>query len=135
MLLWRQNQRGPFNFSGVPDDAPLKGNGASSSFLTVPMVHRECRSSGPRGGFTVAIPQHHGDNYLDSSEPRPVSWRKRPQAISEAIDRVGQHAALSSLLSRVSVGAFGVFDVFGGSAADLPRHTARLRRLGLFTAS
>lgn len=67
------------------------------------------------GAFTFAIHVHHGDNYLDPSEPGPVSWRKRPQEVSQAIDPVGRHASLASQLSLDLVG------VFGGSAGG---HTA-----------
>lgn len=107
-------KQGPFNFSWVPDGAPLKGNGRliviSHGSGGSPWVHVDLARALVRRGFTVAIPLHHGDNYLDPSEPGPVSWRKRPQEISEAIDRVGQHGTLASLLSLDSVG------VFGGSA-------------------
>lgn len=68
-----------------------------------------------RRGFTVAIPLHQGDNYLDPSEPGPPSWRKRPQEISDAINAVADHAPLAKHLSFDSVG------IFGGSAGG---HTA-----------
>lgn len=112
-------KQGPFNFSWVPDGAPLRGNGhlvvISHGSGGSPWVHVDLARALVRRGFTVAIPLHQGDNYLDPSEPGPVSWRKRPHEISEAIDRVGRHAALASHLSLDSVG------VFGGSAGG---HTA-----------
>lgn len=112
-------RQGPFNFSWVPDGAPLKGNGRlvviSHGSGGSPWVHVDLARALVRRGFTVAIPLHHGDNYLDPSEPGPVSWRKRPQEVSRAIDRVGQHPAFASQLALDSVG------VFGGSAGG---HTA-----------
>jgi len=112
-------RQGPFSFSWVPDGAPLKGNGRlvviSHGSGGSPWVHADLARALVRRGFTVAIPLHQRDNYLDPSEPGPVSWRKRPQEISQAIDRVGRHAALASQLSLESVG------VFGGSAGG---HTA-----------
>ncbi|TWO70158.1 dienelactone hydrolase [Caenimonas sedimenti] len=111
--------RGPFNLSWVPDGAPLKGNGRlvviSHGSGGSPWVHVDLARALVRRGFTVAVPLHQGDNYLDPSEPGPVSWRKRPLEISQAIDRVGRYAALGNQLSLDSVG------VFGGSAGG---HTA-----------
>lgn len=112
-------RKGPFGFSWVPDGTPLKGNGRlvviSHGSGGSPWVHVDLARALVRRGFTVAIPLHQGDNYLDPSEPGPVSWRKRPQEISQAIDRVGRHPPLAQQLSLDSVG------VFGGSAGG---HTA-----------
>jgi predicted dienelactone hydrolase len=112
-------QKGPFNFTWVADGAPVQGNGRlvviSHGSGGSPWVHVDLARALVRRGFTVAIPLHHGDNYLDPSEPGPVSWRRRPQEVSQAIDRVAQHAPLASRLSLDAVG------VFGGSAGG---HTA-----------
>jgi predicted dienelactone hydrolase len=112
-------RQGPFSLSWVADGPPLKGNGRlvviSHGSGGSPWVHADLARALVRRGFTVAIPLHQGDNYLDPSEPGPVSWRRRPREISQAIDRVAGHAALASQLSLDSVG------VFGGSAGG---HTA-----------
>lgn len=112
-------RRGPFNLSWVPNGAPIKGNGRlvviSHGSGGSPWVHVDLARTLVSRGFTVAIPLHEGDNYLDPSEPGPVSWRKRPQEMSQAIDAVAQQATLASQLSLDSVG------VFGGSAGG---HTA-----------
>lgn len=112
-------RKGPFNLSWAPDAAPQKGNGRlvviTHGSGGSPWVHVDLARALVSRGFTVAIPLHHGDNYLDPSAPGPVSWRKRPQEVSQAIDRVGRHAALASQLLLDSVG------VFGGSAGG---HTA-----------
>ena len=122
-------RQGPFNFTWVPQGAPLKGNGRliviSHGSGGSPWVHVDLARNLVRRGFTVAIPLHHGDNYLDPSEPGPVSWRKRPQEISQAIDGVSQDAALASELSPDSVGVFGgsagghtVLSLAGGQWSD-----------------
>jgi predicted dienelactone hydrolase len=112
-------RQGPFSLSWVPDGTPLKGNGRlvviSHGSGGAPWVHVDLARALVRRGFTVAIPLHQGDNYRDRSTPGPESWRKRPQEISQAIDRVGRHPALASQLSLDAVG------VFGGSAGG---HTA-----------
>ena len=112
-------RHGPFSLSWAPDGQPITGNrrlviishGSGGS----PWVHADLARALVRRGFTVAIPLHQGDNYLDPSEPGPPSWRKRPQEISEAIDAIFRHAPLAKHLSFDSVG------IFGGSAGG---HTA-----------
>lgn len=112
-------RRGPFNLSWADGGQVLPGNrrlvvishGSGGS----PWVHADLARALVRRGFTVAIPLHQGDNYLDPSEPGPPSWRKRPQEISNAIDAIAGTPLLAMHLSLDSVG------VFGGSAGG---HTA-----------
>jgi predicted dienelactone hydrolase len=78
-------------------------------------VHADLARALVEHGFTVALPQHRGDNYLDASEPGPVSWSRRPREVSTAIDVVAADPALGAHLSVDEVG------VFGGSAGG---HTA-----------
>lgn len=107
-------RQGPFNLSWVPNGQPMMGNehlivishGSGGS----PWVHTDLARALVHRGFTVAIPLHQGDNYLDPSEPGPLSWRKRPQEVSNAIDAVANYEPLAKHLSFDSVG------VFGGSA-------------------
>jgi predicted dienelactone hydrolase len=107
-------QRGPFTLSLASDARPVQGNrrlvivshGSGGS----PWVHADLARVLVQRGFVVAVPQHHGDNYLDHSEPGPVSWIKRPAEVSRAIDAVAGHTQLAALLSLDAVG------VFGGSA-------------------
>ncbi|HXW30592.1 MAG TPA: hypothetical protein VEK55_14615, partial [Xanthobacteraceae bacterium] len=107
-------RRGPFRISVVLEGAPVRGNGhlivISHGSGGSPWVHADLARALVRRGFTVALPQHHADNSLDSSQPGPASWRLRPREVSEAIDIVGRNAPLASHLSFESVG------VFGGSA-------------------
>jgi predicted dienelactone hydrolase len=112
-------KQGPFNLSWVANGPHVTGNkrlivishGSDGS----PWVHVDLARALIARGFTVAIPLHQGDNYLDPSEPGPVSWRKRPQEVSTAIDLVAKDTELAGRLSLDSVG------VFGGSAGG---HTA-----------
>jgi hypothetical protein len=122
-------RQGPFQLSWVPGGEPLKGNGRlvviSHGSGGSPWVHVDLARALVHRGFTVAVPLHHGDSYLDPSQPGPVSWRKRPQEISEAIDRVARHQALAGRLSFDAVGVFGgsagghaVLSLAGGAWSD-----------------
>lgn len=122
------NVQGPFRLSWASNGTPLKGNG----YLVVishgsggsPWVHVDLARALVEHGFTVALPQHHGDNYLDPSAPGPVSWRKRPNEVSTAIDAIAGNAPLAASLSLDAVG------VFGGSAGG---HTALSLAGGLWS--
>jgi predicted dienelactone hydrolase len=120
--------RGPFKFSWASNGTPLKGNGRliiiSHGSGGSPWVHVDLARALVEQGFTVALPQHHGDNYLDPSEPGPVSWRKRPREVSATIDAIAGDAPLAADLSLDSVG------VFGGSAGG---HTALSLAGGLWS--
>jgi len=111
--------QGPFRLSLASRGNPVKGNSRlvviSHGSGGSPWVHTDLARTLVQRGFTVAVPQHHGDNYLDSSEPGPISWSKRPQEISMAIDAVSGYQPLAAHLSLDAVG------VFGGSAGG---HTA-----------
>lgn len=112
-------QKGPFQFSWANDAPPVQGNrrlivishGSGGS----PWVHTDLARTLVERGFVVVLPQHHADNYLDPSEPGPVSWAQRPLEVSRAIDVVAAYAPLAPLLALDQVG------VFGGSAGG---HTA-----------
>jgi len=112
-------RKGPFQISVVLDGVPVQGNGhlivISHGSGGSPWVHADLARALVLRGFTVALPQHHADNYLDSSEPGPASWRLRPREVSGAINIVERNVQLASHLSFESVG------VFGGSAGG---HTA-----------
>ena len=112
-------RRGPFELSWAQGAAPARGNGRllviSHGSGGSPWVHADLARVLVQRGFVVAIPQHHGDNHMDPSDPGPVSWVKRPGEVGRAIDAVAGHAPLAGLLSFEAVG------VFGGSAGG---HTA-----------
>ena len=110
---------GPFQLSWARDAQPEKGNGRlvviSHGSGGSPWVHVDLARTLVARGFVVAIPQHSGDNYLDSSSPGPESWVKRPREVGSAIDQIATDRRLSPILSLDAVG------VFGGSAGG---HTA-----------
>lgn len=112
-------QQGPFKFTWAHDAEPQRGSGRliviSHGSGGSPWVHVDLARELVAQGFTVAIPQHAGDNHRDPSEPGPASWSRRPVEVSQAIDRVAAHARLGALLRLDSIG------VFGGSAGG---HTA-----------
>jgi|GEM_PF-83490 len=112
-------QKGPFTFSWADDAEPRRGNGRlvviSHGSGGSPWVHVDLARALVARGFTVAIPQHAGDNVQDPAEPGPTSWARRPVEVSQAIDRVASHGKLGPLLRLDTVG------VFGGSAGG---HTA-----------
>lgn len=112
-------QKGPFNFSWAPEAKPAKGNGRlvviSHGSGGSPWVHVDLARTLVQNGFVVAVPQHKGDNYLDPTEPGPVSWARRPAEISRTIDAIAANPLFAPILSVDKVG------VFGGSAGG---HTA-----------
>jgi cytochrome c peroxidase len=112
-------RRGPFQLSWAQDAKPRRGNGRlvviSHGSGGSPWVHVDLARVMVERGFTVALPQHAGDNFQDPSEPGPPSWARRPIEVSQAIDRVAADGRLAPLLRLDAVG------VFGGSAGG---HTA-----------
>lgn len=123
-------QRGPFRLSWAEDAPPRLGNrrlvvishGSGGS----PWVHADLARVLVERGFTVALPQHTGDNSQDPSQPGPASWVRRPVEVSQAIDRVAADGRLAPLLRLDAVG------VFGGSAGG---HTALSLAGGQWSAS
>ena len=59
-------------------------------------------------GFVVAFPTHRGDNFQSMSDVGPVSWRRRPEEVSRAIDSVAVDRRFSALLRMDRVGMYGM---------------------------
>lgn len=112
-------QKGPFRLAWAEDALPRRGNGRlvviSHGSGGSPWVHADLARVLVERGFTVALPQHAGDNVQDPAEPGPASWARRPIEVSQAIDRVAADSRLAPHLRLDAVG------VFGGSAGG---HTA-----------
>jgi predicted dienelactone hydrolase len=112
-------QRGPFALSWAADAPPQRGNGRlvliSHGSGGSPWVHVDLARVLVQRGFVVALPQHRGDNHLDTSSPGPPSWDQRPAEVGRSIDLLAGHPVLSPHLALDAVG------VFGGSAGG---HTA-----------
>ena len=111
--------QGPFKLSWAANGRVSRGNGhlvvISHGSGGSPWVHADLARVLVQRGFTVAMPQHAGDNYLDPSEPGPASWIRRPIEVSRSIDAVAGNQPLAANLNLDSVG------LFGGSAGG---HTA-----------
>lgn len=105
-------QRGPFTLQLAEQATPQRGNGRliviSHGSGGGPWVHADLARSLVQAGFIVAMPQHHGDNSKDNSNPGPASWAIRPQEVSRAIDAVGRDARFAPLLALDQVGMYGM---------------------------
>lgn len=110
-------QRGPFTVQAAVDAAPARGNGRlvvlshGSGGAVWPQF--DLASALVAAGFTVAMPLHKGDNFEDTSDVGPVSWARRPQEVSQAIDAVAAQAAPGGRLAPLQldlqrVGAYGM---------------------------
>lgn len=104
--------RGPFSFDLAADAAPQRGNGR-----LVVMSHGSGGSPWPQAdlaialvdaGFTVAMPEHAGDNYRDMRDVGPATWRHRPREVSQAIDAMAADARFGPLLDFNHVGVYGM---------------------------
>src|SRR5512140_3829365 len=104
--------RGPFTMQLAPQSEAVRGNGRlvviSHGSGGNPWVHSNLARALVADGFVVAMPQHHGDNAMDTSKPGPDSWKLRPAEVSRAIDAVAQDAHLAPLLSLDKVGMYGM---------------------------
>lgn len=105
-------RKGSFELEVALDSVPS----ADASRLVVishgspgsPWVHLDLVRALVNAGFVVALPEHHADNYKDDSDPGPPAWRRRPQEISRAIDRLAQEPAFAPTLDFARIGMFGI---------------------------
>ena len=104
-------QRGPFSLQLAPEAPSQRGNGRLVVFSHGsgggPWVHTDLASALVAAGFVVAMPEHRGDNYRDTSEPGPESWKRRPAEVSRAIDAVAASPQFAPLLLLDKVGVAG----------------------------
>lgn len=108
----RRTVRSAFQFDAAPDGAPAAGNrrlvvishGSPSS----PWVHVDLARALVAAGFTVAMPEHQGDNARSHGDSGPTSWKRRPSEVSRAIDRMAQEPRWASTLDFHTVGMFGM---------------------------
>ena len=105
-------QRGPFTLQLAVDAAPLRGNGRlivmSHGSGGAPWVHSDLARMVVDAGFVVAFPTHRGDNFQSMSDVGPVSWRRRPEEVSRAIDSVAADQRFAAILQLDRVGMYGM---------------------------
>ena len=105
-------QRGPFRLMLAWQAAPVRGNGRllvlSHGSGGNPWPYTDLATALVEAGFIVATPLHRGDNYLDTSEIGPRSWKLRPLEVAHAIDAVAADPRFAPLLSLDRVGMFGM---------------------------
>ena len=128
-------KRGPFAPTAAWQGAPARGNGrlvvVSHGSGGSPWTYSDLARVLVEAGFVVAMPEHSGDNYKDTSGIGPTSWRRRPTEVSRAIDAVARDSRLAPLLQLDKVGMYGMsagghaaLSLAGGrwSPAGLKRH-------------
>ena len=105
-------KRGLFSIQAAWQAAPKKGNGRlvviSHGSGGSAWTYWDLARALVEAGFVVAAPLHKGDNYQDTSQIGPPSWRRRPAEVSRAIDAVGKDARLAPLLELDKVGVYGM---------------------------
>lgn len=105
-------QRGPFSFQLAVQGTPERGNGRlvvlSHGSGGSPWVHADLAQRLVASGFVVALPEHRGDNWRDSGDRGPVTWKRRPAEVSRAIDSVAADPRFAPLLSFDRVGMHGM---------------------------
>ena len=108
----RPLKRGPFTIQAAEDAAPVRGNGRllilSHGSGGSPWTYADLARVLVEAGFVVAMPEHRGDNYKDTSGIGPTSWRQRPAEVSRAIDAVARDARFGPLLKLDKVGMYGM---------------------------
>jgi predicted dienelactone hydrolase len=128
-------KRGPFTINAAWQGAAVRGNGRlvvlSHGSGGSPWTYADVARTLVEDGFVVAMPLHRGDNYKDTSEIGPASWKRRPLEVSRAIDAVARDARFAPLLQLDKVGMYGMsagghtaLSLAGGrwSPAQLKRH-------------
>lgn len=104
--------RGPFRLRLAPGSVPTRGNSRlvviSHGSGGAPWVHADLARALVQAGFVVAMPEHHGDNYKNTRNPGPDSWKLRPAEVSRAIDAVARDPRFAPLLALDKVGMYGM---------------------------
>jgi predicted dienelactone hydrolase len=104
--------RGPFSLNLAWQGEPVRGNGRlvviSHGSGGAPWVHADLARALVEAGFVVAMPEHYADNYKNTREPGPNSWKLRPAEVSRAIDAVSLDPRFAPLLTLEKVGMYGM---------------------------
>jgi predicted dienelactone hydrolase len=104
-------KRGPFNVQLAIDGQPVPGNRRLVVFSHgsggAPWPMTDLVRSFVEAGYTVAMPEHEGDNSRDMRLQGPSSWKMRPQEVTMAIDAVQQDKRFASLIDFDHSGVYG----------------------------
>ena len=104
-------KRGPFTLQLANGGQPVLGNRRLMVFSHgsggAPWPMADLARSFVEAGYTVAIPEHEGDNWRDMRLVGPASWKLRPLEVSNAIDAIQQDSRFAPLLDFDRVGVYG----------------------------
>ncbi|WP_374432903.1 alpha/beta hydrolase family protein [Inhella sp.] len=104
--------RGALRIPAAPEGPFAAGNGrlvvVSHGSGGSPWVHADTIRALVDAGFTVAGVRHRGDRSGDVADRGPVSWERRPQEISRAIDRLAAQPQWAARLRLDRVGVYGM---------------------------
>lgn len=123
--------RGPYTLHAAPDAPPAGGNGRlvvlSHGSGGGVITEFDLTRALVRSGFTVAMPEHAGDNWQDMRDAGPVSWSRRPQELSQAIDTVATLSAPGGRLAplQLDLQRVGIYGMSAGGIAALTLAGAR----------
>ena len=105
-------KRGQFLLNAAWQGNAIRGNGRlivlSHGSGGSPWPYSDLAQHLVAAGFTVAIPEHAGDNWHDMGKVGPPSWKLRPLEVSRAIDAVGRDTRFAALLDLTRVGMYGM---------------------------
>lgn len=104
--------RGSLSIPAAPDGEFEAANGrlivVSHGSGGSPWVHADTIRALVAAGYTVAGVRHRGDRSGDVADRGPVSWARRPQEVSRAIDRLAAHPQWAARLRLDRVGVYGM---------------------------
>ena len=102
---------GPFTLQLAEDGKPVLGNRRLMVFSHgsggAPWPMADLARSFVAAGYTVAMPEHDGDNYRDQRLAGPATWKLRPLEVSQAIDAMQQDSRFAPLIDFDRVGVYG----------------------------
>ena len=103
--------RGPFTLQLAVNGPAVLGNRRLVVFSHgsggAPWPMADLARSFVNAGYTVALPEHAGDNYRDQHLVGPASWKLRPAEVSHAIDAVLQDNRFAKQIDFEQVGVYG----------------------------
>ena len=124
-------QRGPFTLRATLNAPPARGNGRlvvlSHGSGGAVWTQFDLAQALVAAGFTVAMPLHAGDNYENPRDFGPVSWERRPQEVSQAIDAVAAQSATGGRLAplQLDLQRVGMYGMSAGGITALTLAGAR----------